>query len=100
MFQKLFEGSDQFYLANPEKVTVKKNGGTRWGVKKEFKAPLVQAVEAHLNGTPLTDGYGDTGKRGLVLPPIRKSDNKCKWGCMDVDGNVYKDDKFKRDILN
>ena len=100
MFQKSFEGSDQYYLADPKKITIKKNGGTRWGVLKESKLPLSQAIEAHLNGTPVTDEYGSTGKRGLVLPPIRKSDNKCKWGAIDVDGNIYKDNGFKRDLLN
>ena len=100
MFQKSFEGSDQYYLADPKKITIKKNGGKRWGVLKESKLPLSQAIEAHLNGTPVTDEYGSTGIRGIVLPPIRKSDNKCKWGAIDVDGNIYKDNGFKRDLLN
>jgi len=90
-FTKLFEGSNMFYLADPADVTFKKNGGVRWGVKKEFRLSLTKAIEGHLDGTL---------KKGVVLPPIRKSDNKCKWGAIDVDGNIYKDDNFKREILN
>ena len=79
-FIELFEGSDMFYLADPTDLTFKKNGGTRWGTKKEFRIPLAKAIEGHLDGTL---------KKGVVLPPIRKSDNKCKWGAIDVDGNIY-----------
>ena len=99
-FLQIFEGSDMFYLADPTDITFKKNGGVRWGVKKEFKMPLAKAIEGHLTGTSLQDCYGKTGKRGVVVPPIRKSDNKCKWGAIDVDGNIYKDDNFKRELLN
>ena len=98
-FEEVFEGSDQFYLTDPTKLTFKKNGGSRWGVKKEFSMSLGEAIQGHLDGTDLKDCYGDTGIRGVVLPPIRKSDNKCKWGAIDVDGNIYKDDNFKREIL-
>ena len=90
-FLQLFEGSDMFYLADPTDITFKKNGGVRWGVKKEFRIPLVKAIEGHITGTL---------KKGVVLPPIRKSDNKCKGGAIDVDGNIYKDDNFKREILD
>ena len=89
-FIEVFEGSDQFYLADPTELTLKKNGGSRWGVKKEFSMSLGAAIEGHLDGSLL---------KGVVLPPIRKSDNKCKWGAIDVDGNIYKDDNFKRQIL-
>ena len=44
-FIELFEGSDQFYLADPTKITFKKNGGVRWGVKREFNKPLAVAME-------------------------------------------------------
>ena len=90
-FLQLFEGSDMFYLADPTDRTFKKNGGVRWGVKKEFRIPLAKAIEGHITGTL---------KKGVVLPPIRKSDNKCKGGAIDVDGNIYKDDNFKREILD
>ena len=90
-FLQLFEGSDMFYLADPTDITFKKNGGVRWGVKKEFRIPLAKAIEGHITGTL---------KKGVVLPPIRKSDNKCKGGAIDVDGNIYKDDNFKREILD
>ena len=89
-FIELFEGSDQFYLADPTELTFKKNGGTRWGVKKEFSMSLGVAIEGHIDGSL---------KKGVVLPPIRKSDNKCTWAAIDVDGNIYKDDNFKRDLL-
>ena len=89
-FEELFEGSDMFYLADPTDITIKPNGGERWGVKKEFYKPLAVAMEEHLTGTV---------KKGVVLPPIRKSDNKCLFGAIDVDGNIYKDDNFKREIL-
>ena len=98
-FTETFEGSDQFYLTDPTKLTFKKNGGSRWGVKKEFKMSLGAAIQGHLNGTELKDCYGETGIRGVVLPPIRKSDSKCKWGAIDVDGNIYKDDYFKQELL-
>ena len=90
-FLKLFEGSDMFYLADPTKLTFKKNGGSRWGVKKEFNIPLGEAIKGHLDGSL---------KKGVVLPPIRKSDNKCKWAAIDIDGNIYKDDDFKRNLLD
>ena len=90
-FFELFEGSDQFYLADPTDITIKPNGGERWGVKREFRIPLAVAMEGHLTGTL---------NKGVVLPPIRKSDNKCLFGAIDVDGNIYKDDKFKREILD
>ena len=90
-FIELFEGSDMFYLADPTKLTFKKNGGSRWGVEREFNIPLAVAMEGHLTGSL---------KMGVVLPPIRKSDNKCKWSAIDVDGNIYKDDNFKRQILD
>ena len=90
-FLQLFEGSDMFYLADPTDITFQNNGGVRWGVKKEFRIPLAKAIEGHITGTL---------KKGVVLPPIRKSDNKCRWGAIDVDGNIYKDDNFKREILD
>ncbi len=98
-FKEIFEGSELFYLADPTKLTIKKNGGQRWGVKKEFKASLIQGIEAHINGTPLKDSYGETGIRGVVLPPIRKSDSKCIWAAIDVDGEVYNNDDIKIELL-
>ena len=88
IYKTKFNGSDQFYLADPNKVTIKKNGGKRWGVKKEFSLSLEPSLEAHLNGIALTDGYGDNGIKGVVLPPIRKSDSKCIWAAIDVDGSI------------
>jgi len=94
-FQEAFKGSDKFYLADPEKVTIKKNGGQRWGVQESsYKFPnltLEEAIQGHLDGTL---------RKGVVLPPIRKSDNKCIWGAIDIDGNIYKDDDFKKDLLD
>jgi len=87
----IFQGSHMFYLANPEIKTIKKNGGERWDVKKEFKITLPVALQGHLDGT---------SNRGVVLPPIRKSDNKCLYGAIDIDGNIYKDDKLKKEILS
>mgnify|MGYP001345045990 CR=1 FL=1 len=88
-FQEAFKGSDKFYLADPEKVTTKKNGGQRWAVQESsYKFPnltLAEAIQGHLDGTL---------RKGVVLPPIRKSDNKCIWGAIDIDGNIYKDDKL------
>jgi len=99
LYKSRFNGSDQFYLADPNKVTIKKNGGKRWGVKKEFSLGLEACIESHLHGTPLTDGYGDTGIKGIVLPPIRKSDSKCIWAAIDIDGEVYNNDDIKIDLL-
>jgi len=90
-FFELFEGSDKFYLSDPTKITIKANGGRRWGTKREFSMSLGAAIEGHLDGSL---------KKGVVLPPIRKSDNKCLFAAIDVDGNIYKDDKFKRKILD
>ena len=100
IYKTKFNGSDQFYLADPNKVTIKKNGGKRWGVKKEFSLSLEPSLEAHLNGIALTDGYGDTGIKGVVLPPIRKSDSKCIWAAIDVDGEVYNNDEIKIKLLD
>jgi hypothetical protein len=79
-----------YYLADPTELTFKKNGGSRWGVKKEFRISLAVSIKGHLDGS---------SKKGVVLPPIRKSDNKCKWGAIDVDGNIYKDDNLKRKLF-
>ena len=99
LYKIRFNGSDQFYLADPNQVTIKKNGGKRWGVKKEFSLGLEACIESHLHGTPLTDGYGNTGIKGIVLPPIRKSDSKCIWAAIDIDGEVYNNDDIKIDLL-
>ena len=80
IFEELFEGSYMFYLADPTDITIKPNGGIRWGVKREFNIPLAVAIKGHLDGSL---------KKGVVLPPIRKVDNKCAWGAIDVDGNIY-----------
>lgn len=90
-FIEIFEGSDQFYLADPSKITIKKNGGERWETKKQFHLPLTHCLEGHLEGTLA---------KGVVLPPIRKSDNKCKWGAIDIDGQIYSDNKFKIQLLD
>ena len=90
-FTEVFKGSDQFYLADPNKKTIKKNGGERWGVLRENNLTLEDAIQGHLDGTL---------QKGVVLPPIRRSDNKCCWGAIDIDGNIYKDDDFKKEILN
>ena len=95
-FQEVFKGSDKFYLANPDKTTTKKNGGRRWAVKESSyddfpNLTLADAIQGHLDGTL---------RRGVVLPPIRKSDNKCIWGAIDIDGNIYSDDDFKKDLLD
>ena len=54
LYKSRFNGSDQFYLADPNKVTIKKNGGKRWGVKKEFSLSLGPSLEAHLYRKPST----------------------------------------------
>ena len=69
-YKRIFEGSDQFYLADPKDTTTKKNGGVRWGVAKEFSLDLDKCIQGHIDGSL---------NKGVVLPPIRKSDNKCKW---------------------
>jgi len=90
-YKRIFEGSDQFYLADPKDTTTKKNGGVRWGVAKEFSLDLDKCIQGHIDGSL---------NKGVVLPPIRKSDNKCKWGAIDIDGNIYKDDEFKKELLD
>ncbi len=85
-----FQGSNQFYLADPNNVTIKKNGGKRWGVKKEFSLGLEPCLVGHLDGSL---------NKGVVLPPIRKPDNKCKWAAIDVDGEVYNNEQIKIELL-
>ncbi len=85
-----FQGSNLFYLADPTEITIKANGGERWGVKKEFYKKLEPCLEGHLDGTL---------NKGVVLPPIRKSDSKCRWGAIDVDGEVYNSDEIKIELL-
>jgi hypothetical protein len=89
-FTSRFIGSDQFYLADPTEITIKKNGGKRWGVKKEFSLSLEHCLSGHLDGSL---------KKGVVLPPIRKSDNKCIWAAIDVDGDVYNNEEIKIELL-
>ena len=71
-------------------VTIKKNGGFRWAVAKEFYRKLEPCLEGHLDGSL---------NYGVVLPPIRKPDNKCKWAAIDVDGEVYNNDQIKIQLL-
>ena len=85
-----FQGSNQFYLADPNKVTIKKNGGKRWGVYKEKFLGLEPCLVGHLDGSL---------NKGVVLPPIRKPDNKCRWAAIDVDGEVYNNDQIKIQLL-
>ena len=85
-----FNGSEEFYLADPNNVTIKKNGGERWGVKKEFSLDLDKCIQGHLDGSL---------NKGVVLPPIRKDDNCCIWGAIDVDGEVYNNDQIKIELL-
>ena len=95
ILSQLFDGPTEFYLADPKRTTKKLNGGTRWAVEREFKIPLEKALEGHITGTL---------NKGVVLPPLvwneKKKRFECKWGAIDVDGNIYKDDNFKREILN
>jgi hypothetical protein len=90
-FKKIFEGSEEgFYLSDPNKVTVKPNGGERWETARgDGYQELNEAIQGHLEGSQ---------RKGVVLPPINK-DNKCKWGAVDIDGNIYKDDKEKINII-
>jgi len=88
-FLEAFPSDKSFYLADPSKVEIKANGGERWETKREFYIKLDVALEGHLNGTL---------KKGVVLPPIN-SNNECIWGAIDVDGNIYKDDDFKKALL-
>ena len=89
-FQEIFKGSDiGFYLSDPNKVTIKPNGGSRWATEREFYQELNEALEGHITGTQ---------RKGVVLSPINK-DNKCRWGAVDIDGNIYKDDKEKIKII-
>ena len=88
-FLEAFPSDKSFYLADPSKVEIKANGGERWEVKREFYIKLDVALEGHLDGTL---------KKGVVLPPIN-SNNECNWGAIDVDGNIYKDDDFKKALL-
>ena len=83
----LFPGPTDFYLADPKKTTIKKNGGIRWAVEREFNIPLKKALEGHTNGTL---------NKGVVLPPLvwneKKKRFECIWAAIDIDGNIYKDD--------
>jgi hypothetical protein len=90
LYKIRFNGSEQFYLADPTKVTIKKNGGERWAVKKEFYLDLDKCIQGHLDGSL---------NKGVVLPPIRKADNCCIWAAIDVDGEVYNNDQIKIDLL-
>jgi len=89
-----FPGPDKFYLADPNNTTVKENGGIRWAVDREFNIPLEKAIQGHEDGTL---------KKGVVLPPLVWNEDKkiyeSIWGAIDIDGNIYKDDKFKKEIL-
>ena len=49
-FYKIFQGAEDFYLADPTKLTIKKNGGHRWGVEREFYQKLPEAINGHLTG--------------------------------------------------
>ena len=90
LYKIRFNGSEEFYLADPTKVTIKKNGGERWGVKKEFSLDLDKCIQGHIDGSL---------NKGVVLPPIRKADNSCIWGAIDVDGEVYNNDQIKIQLL-
>jgi len=78
-----------YYYADPKRTTPKDNGGVRWDTKLAYGS-LDKDLEKYLLGTI---------DKGIVLSPIIKPDNKCFWGAIDVDGNVYKDDVAKLAIL-
>jgi hypothetical protein len=78
-----------YYYADPKRTTPKDNGGVRWDTKLAY-GNLDKDLEKYLLGTI---------DKGIVLSPIIKPYNKCFWGAIDVDGNVYKDDAAKLDIL-
>ena len=88
-----FPGPKEYYLTNPTDV-VRDNGKNEWKYKREFAIPLEQSLEAHINGT---------SNKGVVLPPLVWNEEKqiyeCIWGAIDIDGEIYKDDKFKKSIL-
>ena len=78
-----------YYYADPKRTTPKDNGGVRWDTKLAYGS-LDKDLEKYLLGTI---------DKGIVLSPIIKPYNKCFWGAIDVDGNVYKDDTAKLNIL-
>lgn len=78
-----------YYYADPKQTTVKDNGGVRWDTKLAY-GNLDKDLEKYLLGTI---------DKGIVLSPIIKPDNKCFWGAIDVDGNVYKNNETKINIL-
>ena len=52
-FKKIFEGSKEgFYLSDPNKVTVKPNGGERWETARgDGYQELNEAIQGHLEGS-------------------------------------------------
>jgi len=86
---KNFYRGGGYYYANPKQTTVKKNGGVRWNCKLAY-GNLDKDLEKYLLGNI---------DKGIVLSPIIKPENKCYWGAIDIDGDIYKSDKVKLNIF-
>ena len=78
-YKSFFKGGG-YYYSDPKKTEKKKNGGVRWSTAKA-NGDLEKDLEKYILGTI---------DKGIVLSPIIKPENKCFFGAIDVDGEVYK----------
>lgn len=86
-FMSIFEGpktSHGRYTIDAVKSTDKKVGVNNKAVRKELKPT---AIEEHLKGI-----------RGVQVTPINE-ENKCKWGCLDVDEHKMSVEKIEQIVL-
>ena len=88
-YKSFFKGGG-YYYSDPKKTEKKKNGGVRWSTAKA-DGNLEKDLEKYILGTI---------DKGIVLSPIIKPENKCFFGAIDVDGEVYKNLEEKIKILN
>lgn len=87
-YKNFYQGGT-YYYSDPKKITKKPNGGDRWETKRAFGNFEVD-LEKYLFGTI---------DKGIVLSPLIKPENKCLFGAIDVDGEVYKNLEAKQKIL-
>ena len=82
-FRKIFEGLDSAYGQTIKTDQFDERGKHKTKSYTVNKVPVTKIWEDHLKGTD----------PGLGIVPINK-ENKCRWGCIDIDSYPFNHKKF------
>ena len=82
IFKNIFEGLDSAYGQTVKTDQFDERGKHKTKSYTVNKKPLIKLWEDHLKGTD----------PGLGIVPINR-ENKCKWGCIDIDSYAGFDHK-------